>query len=94
MEETLKYPVGIQTFTEIIEEKYIYVDKTQLIYDLDRFVFIFEFKINGSAEEALQQIIERDYAAPFAAGSQTVFLIATNFSTKQRNLTEWIIRKV
>ncbi|MDE6009351.1 MAG: PD-(D/E)XK nuclease domain-containing protein, partial [Muribaculaceae bacterium] len=60
----------------------------------DRFVYIFEFKINGSTEEALQQIIERDYAAPFAAGSQTVFLIATNFSTKQRNLTEWIIQKV
>ena len=43
MEEPLKYPVGIQTFTEIIEEKYIYVDKTQLIYDLiheSKYVFL------------------------------------------------------
>lgn len=43
MEEPLKYPVGIQTFTEIIKEKYIYVDKTQLIYDLiheSKYVFL------------------------------------------------------
>ena len=37
------YPVGIQTFSEIIEEKYLYVDKTSLIYDLvhqDKYVFL------------------------------------------------------
>ena len=30
----LKYPPGIQTFSEIREENYVYVDKTALIYDL------------------------------------------------------------
>ncbi len=30
----LKYPLGIQTFSEIREENYLYVDKTALIYDL------------------------------------------------------------
>jgi hypothetical protein len=29
-----KYPLGIQTFSEIREENYLYVDKTALIYDL------------------------------------------------------------
>lgn len=29
-----KYPIGIQTFSDIIEEKYLYVDKTELIYSL------------------------------------------------------------
>ena len=39
----IKYPVGIQTFPEIIEEGYLYVDKTELIYDLvttNKFVFL------------------------------------------------------
>lgn len=31
MAETLKYPIGIQTFSTIIEEGYIYIDKTQYI---------------------------------------------------------------
>jgi hypothetical protein len=30
----LKYPLGIQTFSEIREEGYIYLDKTALIYQL------------------------------------------------------------
>ncbi len=29
-----KYPVGIQTFSSLIEEGYLYIDKTDLIYDL------------------------------------------------------------
>lgn len=43
MEMKIKYPIGIQTFAEIIEDKYLYVDKTKLIYDLvndKKYVFL------------------------------------------------------
>ena len=30
----MKYPIGIQTFEQIIEEGYSYVDKTTLVYQL------------------------------------------------------------
>ena len=30
----MKYPIGIQTFSEIIEQDYVYVDKTALIHQL------------------------------------------------------------
>lgn len=30
----MKYPLGIQTFSEIREENYVYLDKTAIIYDL------------------------------------------------------------
>lgn len=52
------------------------------------YVYIFEFKINGSAEEALKQIKEKDYAGRFGVDKRTVYLIGANFSTKTRNLTE------
>ena len=29
-----KYPLGLQTFERIIKGKYVYVDKTNLIYEL------------------------------------------------------------
>ena len=29
-----KYPIGVQAFENIIEEKFLYVDKTRLVYDL------------------------------------------------------------
>lgn len=34
MAETLKYPIGIQTFSTIIEDGYVYIDKTQYIKQL------------------------------------------------------------
>ena len=30
----MKYPIGIQSFEQIIKEGYVYVDKTNLIYQL------------------------------------------------------------
>lgn len=43
MERRIKYPVGIQTFSEIIEENYFYVDKTAIIYQLtqdSKYIFL------------------------------------------------------
>ena len=34
MKALRKYPVGIQTFSEIIREEYVYVDKTDLVWQL------------------------------------------------------------
>ncbi len=34
MADKIRYPIGIQTFSEIIEDGYKYVDKTKLVYEL------------------------------------------------------------
>ena len=31
----MKYPIGIQSFEQIIEDGYVYLDKTALVYDSD-----------------------------------------------------------
>lgn len=58
------------------------------------FVYIFEFKIDGTPEEALQQIKDKGYAVPFTADERTVFVIGANFSTDTRTLDGWIIEKI
>ena len=30
----MKYPIGIQSFEQIIEDGYVYIDKTDLVYKL------------------------------------------------------------
>lgn len=38
----IKYPIGIQTFRDIISDGYLYVDKTQDVYDItDRYRYVF-----------------------------------------------------
>ena len=42
MEMKRKYPIGIQTFSEIIKDGYVYVDKTDLVWQLAHYAkFIF-----------------------------------------------------
>ena len=41
MEKKIEYPLGIQTFEEIRKKGYLYVDKTELIYNL----------VNGNKKE-------------------------------------------
>ena len=55
------------------------------------YVYVMEFKLDGSAEQALQQIGEKQYALPFAADSRKVFRIGVNFSSETRNIDRWIV---
>ena len=55
------------------------------------YVYVMEFKLDGSAEQALQQIKEKQYDLPFAADSRKVFRIGVNFSSETRNIDRWIV---
>ena len=50
-----------------------------------------EFKLDGTAAEALRQIEEKHYARPFEADSRQLFRIGINFDNKTRNIGEWIV---
>lgn len=54
-------------------------------------VFIFEFKRDKSALDALKQIEEARYSESYRSSGRRIVKIGANFSTKERNLTEWKI---
>lgn len=55
------------------------------------YIYIFEFKIDQSAEVALKQIEEKGYARPFADDSRKLFRIGVNFSTGKRCIDDWMV---
>ena len=55
------------------------------------YVYIFEFKLDGSAEQALQQIEEKGYARPFVADNRKVVKVGVEFSAEQRNIKRWLV---
>ena len=55
------------------------------------FVYILEFKLDGTAAEALKQIEDKQYARPFALDKRKVFKIGINFSTQTRCVENWMI---
>lgn len=55
------------------------------------YVYVFEFKLNGTAEAALHQIDEKGYLLPYAADGKQLVKVGVSFDAEQRNLGEWII---
>ena len=55
------------------------------------YVYVFEFKLDGTAEEALKQIDDKSYALPFGADDKRVVKIGLNFSSETRNIERWMI---
>jgi Predicted AAA-ATPase/PD-(D/E)XK nuclease superfamily len=56
----------------------------------DERIFIFEFKIDQSAEIALQQIHTKDYASLYRASGKPITGIGVNFGSKTKGITEWL----
>ena len=57
------------------------------------YIYIFEFKFNKSAEEALVQIDEKGYAERFQSDERTLIKIGVNYSTAEKNINEWEIKQ-
>ena len=65
--------------------------RIDLVLKTDKFIYIMEFKLEGTAEEALQQINDKRYALPFEMDERKLFKIGINFSEKTRNIEKWVV---
>ena len=68
--------------------------RIDLVLQTDSYVYVMEFKLDGSAEQAIAQIEEKQYTLPFAKDSRKVYIIGVNFSSGTRNIDKWIVKKL
>ena len=74
MDNTFRiYPIGIQNF-EQLRNNNVYVDKAEL--KMQDAIYVFEFKVDGTPEEALKQINSKGYAIPVSYTHLTLPTIA------------------
>lgn len=65
--------------------------RIDLIVKTSEFLYLFEFKVNKSAEAAMAQINDRDYLLPFHADGRRIIKIGANFDDKIRSISDWIV---
>ena len=65
--------------------------RADVIIETDNDVFIFEFKLDGSAEEALKQIEEKQYDLPYLDDTRKLHKIGVNISSESRTVEEWLV---
>ena len=54
-------------------------------------IYVFEFKLDGTAEAALKQIEEKGYLIPYMLDGKRLVKVGVNFSKETRNIDEYII---
>ena len=63
--------------------------RVDLIAEVQDFIYLMEFKLDGTSENAIEQIKTKEYAAIYKNIDKKVFLVGVNFSREDRNVESW-----
>lgn len=83
------------TFYLLMRLVSVYTEKQQsegrvdCIIETDHYIYIFEFKLDGTADEALRQIEEKGYALPYLEDERRLYRIGVSFSSETGTVSDW-----
>lgn len=78
----IAYLIGV----DVAAEYHTAQGSIDLVMRTRDYIYIMELKINGTAEDALAQILEKNYASPFASDPRKILLIGLGFSQKTNTI--------
>lgn len=73
----------------------VYTEKVQsqgrvdCVVETPQYVYIFEFKLDGTADEALRQIEEKGYVREYASDNRKLYKIGAVFSSETGTISDW-----
>ena len=65
--------------------------RSDCVVETPEHVYVFEFKLDGTAADALRQIEERGYALPYESDKRKVHKIGVNFSSETGTIDGWLV---
>ena len=65
------------------------IGRADVVLKLADAVYVFEFKYDGTPEEALAQIDSKQYAIPYQSDGRRIVKIGVNFDSATRTIGEW-----
>lgn len=79
--------VGLETETESATSD----GSIDIIIKTEDYIYVIELKYDGSAEEALKQIVDKRYDRKFQMDGRQIIRIGVNFSSRTRCVEDWKI---
>lgn len=76
----------------VLTEKQQSEGRADCIIETNKDIFIFEFKLDGTADEALAQIEARGYARPYVDDTRNIHIIGASFSSKTGTIDDWKVK--
>lgn len=65
--------------------------RIDIALETPKYIYIFELKLNGTAEDALNQILEKQYDLPFQFEGKEIVRIGVDFSKETRTIANWVV---
>lgn len=65
------------------------IDRADAVVKMQDAIYVFEFKVDGTPEEALAQINSKNYALPYQAETLKIIKVGVNFDSATRTIGEW-----
>jgi hypothetical protein len=81
--------MGVYVETEVKSA----IGRADLVMKTEAAIYVFEFKLDGTPEEALAQIDSKQYAIPYQSDGRPVVKIGACFSSATRTLGKWKVEK-
>ena len=82
--------IGTETDTEVRTSH----GRIDLLIKTRRYIYVIELKFDKTAQEAMDQINEKEYALPYSNDGRRIFRIGLNFSSTTRHLDEPAIEEL
>ena len=67
--------------------------RADAVVKTEKFIYVFEFKLDGSAEDALKQIDDKGYMIPYTLDRKAIIKVGVNFDMSIRNIADWKVKK-
>jgi len=65
--------------------------RTDMVVWMPDAIYVLELKVNGTAQEALDQINTKGYATPYATDGRRIVKAGIHFNVDTRTIDDWII---
>ena len=82
--------LNVYVYTQVRTAK----GRMDILMKTDTTIYVMELKLDGTVEEALQQIDDKGYAIPYEADGRRIVKVGIRFSSEERTITEWKIEVV
>lgn len=68
--------------------------RCDLLVNTEQFIYVMELKLDGTADEALQQIKRKGYLAPYVGDTRKKLAVGISFSSENREVAEYQIEEL
>ncbi len=87
--QTVFYLIFISLNYRIDTEVKTNKGRIDAVIETEKYLYIFEFKLDQSAEVAIEQIKEKEYYQKYLLSEKELVLVGVNFDSKTGNVSEW-----